>query len=143
MESVSRIVANNWRVRSAMRDWLLRVVVMCALLALVACTAPALATVPPSPSPTATSAPPGLAGTPAGSPASTSGKTTDTAWMVAHLDDPSVRVIDVDDSAGGFARGHLPGATLVSPLKLTDPRDPIPSQVLSAEALSALFSGLG
>lgn len=33
-------------------------------------------------------------------------------WLEAHLDDPMVRVIQVDVSATGYAAGHIPGAVL-------------------------------
>ncbi len=36
----------------------------------------------------------------------------DPDWIAAHLDDPTVRVIEVDVSAAAYAEGHIPGAVL-------------------------------
>jgi thiosulfate/3-mercaptopyruvate sulfurtransferase len=36
----------------------------------------------------------------------------DPAWIAAHLDDPAVRVIEVDVSGAAYAGGHIPGALL-------------------------------
>ena len=36
----------------------------------------------------------------------------DPDWVAAHLDDPSVRVVEVDVSAAAYDAGHLPGAVL-------------------------------
>lgn len=32
------------------------------------------------------------------------------AWVASHLDDPSVRVVEVDEDGGLYARAHIPGA---------------------------------
>ena len=31
-------------------------------------------------------------------------------WLTAHLDDPGVRVVEVDVSPKSYAEGHIPGA---------------------------------
>jgi thiosulfate/3-mercaptopyruvate sulfurtransferase len=36
----------------------------------------------------------------------------DPDWLADHLDDPTVRIIEVDVSAAAYAPGHIPGATL-------------------------------
>jgi thiosulfate/3-mercaptopyruvate sulfurtransferase len=36
----------------------------------------------------------------------------DAEWVAAHLDDPDVRVIEVDVSSAAYDRGHIPGAVL-------------------------------
>jgi thiosulfate/3-mercaptopyruvate sulfurtransferase len=36
----------------------------------------------------------------------------DAAWLVARLEDPSVRVVEVDVSGARFKEGHIPGAVL-------------------------------
>lgn len=36
----------------------------------------------------------------------------DAAWLVGHLDDPSVRVVEVDVSGARYHQGHIPGAVL-------------------------------
>lgn len=33
-------------------------------------------------------------------------------WIAAHLDDPSVRIVEVDVSAAAYDEGHIPGAVL-------------------------------
>jgi thiosulfate/3-mercaptopyruvate sulfurtransferase len=37
---------------------------------------------------------------------------TDVAWIAAHLDDPSVRLVEIDVSAAAYDAGHIPGAVL-------------------------------
>lgn len=34
----------------------------------------------------------------------------DTTWLAAHLDDPKVRVIEVDEDTSAYQKGHIPGA---------------------------------
>jgi thiosulfate/3-mercaptopyruvate sulfurtransferase len=36
----------------------------------------------------------------------------DTAWLREHLDDPEVRVVEVDVSPAAYTQGHIPGAVL-------------------------------
>ena len=36
----------------------------------------------------------------------------DADWIAAHLDDPEVRVVEVDVSSAAYDRGHIPGAIL-------------------------------
>src|ERR1700736_1432992 len=36
----------------------------------------------------------------------------DADWIAAHLDDPDVRVVEVDVSSAAYDRGHIPGAIL-------------------------------
>ena len=36
----------------------------------------------------------------------------DPDWVAEHLDDPSVRVVEVDVSSGSYDKGHIPGAVL-------------------------------
>jgi 3-mercaptopyruvate sulfurtransferase SseA len=33
-----------------------------------------------------------------------------TDWLQAHLDDPGVRVVEVDEDVSAYATGHIPGA---------------------------------
>jgi thiosulfate/3-mercaptopyruvate sulfurtransferase len=37
---------------------------------------------------------------------------TDVAWIAAHIDDPSVRFVEIDVSAAAYNAGHIPGAVL-------------------------------
>ena len=34
------------------------------------------------------------------------------AWLAEHLDDPDVRIVEVDVSRAAYAQGHIPGAIL-------------------------------
>ena len=36
----------------------------------------------------------------------------DADWVAGHLDDPAVRIVEVDVSSAAFAEGHIPGAVL-------------------------------
>ncbi len=67
----------------------------------------------------------------------------DTAWVQEHLEDETVRFIDVSN-AENYAAGHIPGAVNVSVGdQMTDPEDSTQGQILSQDALSALMSQLG
>lgn len=68
----------------------------------------------------------------------------DTEWVLAHLDDPSVHLIDVSRQQDIYTEGHLPGAQFVQwNTELTDPDDPVEGQILGPDALSELMSRLG
>ena len=68
----------------------------------------------------------------------------DTDWVLAHLDDPNVRLIDLSGKHEDYDAGHLPGSTYVNlSADLTNPDDPTQGQILTQEQLSALFSRLG
>ncbi len=63
-------------------------------------------------------------------------------WLAAHLNDPKVRVAEVDyDPAANYAMGHLPGAVLFDWRK--DINDPDRRDILSGDALTALFARAG
>ena len=79
-----------------------------------------------------------------------------TEWLAAHLDDPSVRVVDlryyVQVASGGsfrgvsgrkaYHQGHIPGAAFVDPaFDLSDPEDPL--SILSPGRFEALMGRLG
>lgn len=79
-----------------------------------------------------------------------------TEWLAAHLDDPSVRVVDlrynVQMASGGsfrgvsgrnaYHQGHIPGAAFVDPAAgLSDPEDPL--SILSPGRFEALMGHLG
>ena len=68
----------------------------------------------------------------------------DTAWIQEHVDDPSVRLIDVSSKAEDYAAGHIPGAVYVSVgAEMTNPEDSTQGQILTQDALSALLSRIG
>jgi len=79
-----------------------------------------------------------------------------TEWLAAHLDDPSVRVVDlryyVQMSSGGsfrgvsgrkaYHQGHIPGAAFMDPASdLADPEEPL--SILSPGRFEALMGLLG
>ena len=68
----------------------------------------------------------------------------DTAWVLEHLDDDQVHLIDVGSNPDAFAEGHLPGAQFINlGADLTDPNDPVRGQILTRQALSEPMSRLG
>ena len=68
----------------------------------------------------------------------------DTDWVLAHLDDPTVRLIDLSRTQEDYDAGHITGATYVNlSADLTNPDDPTQGQILTQDALSALLSRLG
>jgi thiosulfate/3-mercaptopyruvate sulfurtransferase len=68
----------------------------------------------------------------------------DTEWVLARLDDPTVRLVDVSRSAATYLEGHLPGARHVRwNTDLVDPDDPVDLQILSRDALTNLMRRLG
>jgi thiosulfate/3-mercaptopyruvate sulfurtransferase len=67
-----------------------------------------------------------------------------TEWTKAHLNDPKVRIVEVDyDAAANYDVGHIPGAVLFDWKR--DINDPIRRDLLSGEQLTALLrrSGIG
>jgi thiosulfate/3-mercaptopyruvate sulfurtransferase len=66
----------------------------------------------------------------------------DTEWVSQHLNDPKVRVAEVDyDPAANYEMGHAPGAVLFDWRK--DINDPLRRDILSGEALSHLLGRSG
>jgi len=66
----------------------------------------------------------------------------DTDWVASHLNDPHVRVAEVDyDPAANYDLAHVPGAVLFDWRK--DINDPRRRDILSAEALTELFHRAG
>lgn len=81
-----------------------------------------------------------------------------TEWLAAHLDDPSVRVVDmryyVRLTSGGsfravsgrkaYRQGHIPGAVFVDfASDLADPEDDVPLNILPPRSFEALMGRLG
>jgi thiosulfate/3-mercaptopyruvate sulfurtransferase len=66
----------------------------------------------------------------------------ETDWVAEHLNDPNVRVAEVDyDPAANYELAHLPGSVLFDWRK--DINDPASRDILSGEALTALFQRAG
>ena len=85
-----------------------------------------------------------------------------TEWLAEHLDDPTLRIVDIRgyvkkrDLGNGrqeadylpardeYDEAHLPGAVYVDWTRdITDPDDPVPAQVAPPERFAALMSSLG
>jgi len=66
----------------------------------------------------------------------------ETSWVSSHLKDPKVRVAEVDyDPTANYEMGHIPGSVLFDWRK--DINDPVARDILSGDALSALFARAG
>jgi thiosulfate/3-mercaptopyruvate sulfurtransferase len=64
----------------------------------------------------------------------------DAAWIASHIDDPSVRCVEVDVSGAAYKAGHIPGAVLWN--AYTDLRHP-DYRPISAPELQALLCRSG
>ena len=68
----------------------------------------------------------------------------DTAWVADHVDDPTVRLVDVSSKREVYEAGHLPGAVYAGWRKaLTNPEDPVKDQAPTKAQAEALWSQLG
>ena len=65
----------------------------------------------------------------------------ETDWLEQHLDDPKVRVIEVDEDTTAYDGGHLPGAVKLDWKK--DLQDPVRRDFVNKEQFEALLSGRG
>jgi thiosulfate/3-mercaptopyruvate sulfurtransferase len=65
-----------------------------------------------------------------------------TQWVSEHLDDPHVRIAEVDyDPASNYNQGHIPGAVIFDWKK--DMNDPVTRDILSKEQLESLMGRSG
>jgi thiosulfate/3-mercaptopyruvate sulfurtransferase len=64
-----------------------------------------------------------------------------TEWLAAHLDDPSLRVVEVDEDVDAYHRGHIPGAVAVN--WTADLQDPLRRDFIAPEAFAKLQDSLG
>jgi thiosulfate/3-mercaptopyruvate sulfurtransferase len=64
-----------------------------------------------------------------------------TDWLAANLDDPSLRVVEVDEDTDAYARGHLRGAVAVN--WNTDLQDPLRRDFIAPEQFAKLQDTLG
>jgi thiosulfate/3-mercaptopyruvate sulfurtransferase len=64
-----------------------------------------------------------------------------TEWMAQHLDDPGLRIVEVDEDTEAYHRGHLPNAVAVN--WTTDLQDPVRRDFVSPQAFAALQDRLG
>ena len=65
----------------------------------------------------------------------------DTQWVEDHLDDPSVRIVEVDENPALYAESHIPGAIGFD--WKTDLQDQLKRDFLDAEAFGRLFGSRG
>ena len=66
----------------------------------------------------------------------------ETDWLANHLSDPKLRVAEIDyDPAANYEMGHVPGSVLFDWRK--DINDPVRRDILSQEAMTALFRRAG
>ena len=64
-----------------------------------------------------------------------------TEWVAAHLDDPSIRLVESDEDPLLYASGHLPGAVEVDWTR--DLNDPLRRDYLDGEQFAALMGRIG
>ena len=65
----------------------------------------------------------------------------DTQWVEDHLEDPSVRIVEVDENPALYADAHIPGAIGFDWRK--DLQDPVGRDFLEARAFGELFGSRG
>jgi thiosulfate/3-mercaptopyruvate sulfurtransferase len=64
-----------------------------------------------------------------------------TDWLIDHLDDANVRVVEVDEDTEAYGRGHIPGAVAVH--WSTDLQDPLRRDFIDPAAFARLQVRLG
>src|SRR5215216_16647 len=65
----------------------------------------------------------------------------DTQWVEDHLDDPSIRIVEVDENPALYAEAHIPGAIGFD--WRTDLQDQVKRDFLGPEAFGQLFGSRG
>jgi len=65
----------------------------------------------------------------------------DTQWVQDHLDDPSVRIVEVDENPALYAEAHIPGAIGFD--WMGDLQSQVQRDFLGPESFGALFGGRG
>ena len=65
----------------------------------------------------------------------------DTQWVEEHLDDDSIRIVEVDENPALYAEAHIPGAIGFDWKK--DLQDPVKRDFLGPEAFGELFGSRG
>jgi len=65
----------------------------------------------------------------------------DTQWVQDHLDDPSIRIVEVDENSALYAEAHIPGAIGFD--WKTDLQDQVRRDFLDAKAFGELFGSRG
>jgi thiosulfate/3-mercaptopyruvate sulfurtransferase len=65
----------------------------------------------------------------------------DTEWVEDHLDDDSIRIVEVDEDSGLYREGHIPGAIGLD--WRTDLQDQLRREFLGSDEFGRLFGGHG
>ena len=65
----------------------------------------------------------------------------ETAWVAEHLNDPGVKLVEVDVDTEAYDQGHVPGA--IGWNWTTELQDPVRRDILSKEQIEALLSRSG
>jgi thiosulfate/3-mercaptopyruvate sulfurtransferase len=65
----------------------------------------------------------------------------DADWVEAHLDDPTVVLVEVDEDTSAYEKGHIRGAVRLD--WKTDLQDPVKRDFVDKAAFEALLSGRG
>ncbi|MET0833577.1 MAG: rhodanese-like domain-containing protein, partial [Actinomycetota bacterium] len=64
-----------------------------------------------------------------------------TDWLADNLDDPNLRIVEVDEDTDAYARGHIRGAVAVN--WNTDLQDPLRRDFIAPEQFAKLQDTLG
>ncbi|MFQ3610905.1 MAG: sulfurtransferase [Fimbriimonadales bacterium] len=64
-----------------------------------------------------------------------------TQWVAEHLNDPTIRLVEVDVDTQAYELGHIPGAVAFN--WQTQLQDPVRRDIISKESLEQLLSQLG
>ena len=67
------------------------------------------------------------------------GALVSTEWLAEHLDDPRLRVVEVDEDTDAYAESHIPGALAWDSSR--DLHHPVRRDCLDGPAVAALRSG--
>src|SRR5438477_6561497 len=65
----------------------------------------------------------------------------DADWVEAHLDDPKVALVEVDEDTTAYDKGHIPGAVRID--WKADLQDPVRRDFVSKAQFEALLSAKG
>jgi thiosulfate/3-mercaptopyruvate sulfurtransferase len=64
-----------------------------------------------------------------------------TDWLAGHLNDPDIRIVEVDEDTDAYGRGHIPGAVAVN--WNTDLQDPLRRDFIDPEQFAKLQDSIG
>ena len=62
-------------------------------------------------------------------------------WLAEHLNDPDIRIVEVDEDTDAYGRGHIPGAVAVN--WNSDLQDPLRRDFIDPEQFAKLQDSLG